>query len=172
MNYPKETSDGERAVDEFIEASRSEFTCLEKADSISDMTRGIDLWFDIELEGKRYSGLGIDVKAMKSIRRGHPKQDKFHWLELQDVHGGNGSLYSYANFIAFETSESFIIVNRPRIVRELEKKLIEDFVPEASMALYRYYGRPGRKDVITLVETSWLREIMWKEVSKNDPTTS
>lgn len=167
MDFQPQITDGERAVEEFIEASRSEFASIEKADTVDDMTRGIDLWFDVEHEGKRYSGLSIDVKAMKSISRGRPKQDEFHWLELQDVHGGNGSLYSYANFIAFETEQSFIVVNRPRIVRELENKLIDDFVPEASMALYRYYGRPGRKDVITLVETSWLREIMWKEIAKS-----
>jgi len=68
--------------------------------------------FKIKKKGKEYK---IDVKSMKKIgRKDEEVQDRWHWIELHGVRKNDkGWLYGgKADFIAFETKESFLIVRR------------------------------------------------------------
>lgn len=104
----------------------------------------------------------VDVKAMKKLNRSDQEpQDEWTWIELQSVREGNtGWLYGQADVIAFEVRDGFLLVPRLALV-ELVERLV-DFntrVAQREEARYRVYQRPGRHDLITLIETRHLRAI-------------
>lgn len=97
-------------------------------------------------------GVKVDVKGLKKILRTeeHPNED-YHWIEIKGITGKLGWLYGQADYIAFETYDYFIIVNRERLRQWVESKVVKEFTeyPE----LYRLYRREGRNDVLTIIKT-------------------
>ncbi|MBI4494192.1 MAG: hypothetical protein HY690_15495 [Chloroflexi bacterium] len=109
----------------------------------------------------------VDVKAMKKICATDANaQDTWHWVELHGKRTDDpGWLYGgKADLIAFETRNSFVLVQRQRLVELVEQ--LTDFGAAAAScdgAQYKVYTRPGQVDQLTLVETEKLRCICWGE---------
>lgn len=107
----------------------------------------------------------VDVKAMKRInRRDSGAQDAEVWLEIRNVGGNNGWVYS-PGFVAFEVAEGFIVVAKYDLSLLIHEKVWPEYVQKASDALYRLYTRSGRKDVLTRVRKSDIEEIgeVWED---------
>ncbi|MRJ02489.1 MAG: hypothetical protein GXO19_05940 [Epsilonproteobacteria bacterium] len=112
----------------------------------------------------------IDVKAMKKIERSDPEpQDRWHWIELHGVRPWDrGWLYGgRADYIAFETVRTFLLVPRRALQRLVEEVVERDIlVSSPTEAFYRVYKRPNRPDRITLIETELLRSIAIADILK------
>lgn len=105
----------------------------------------------------------VDVKAMKSLQRGALPQEEWHWIELHGVRrDDHGWLYDgKADWIAFEQKDCFLIVNRLDLIDTVER-LVPPKSPHvryAAQARYKLYGRQGRCDIITMIESKHLREL-------------
>lgn len=109
----------------------------------------------------------VDVKTMKKLNRNDEDYNEdIHWIELRNVHGNKGWVHGKAQVIAFETKETWILVERPKLIELLDKKIVdkENFV--TSPQLYRIYRRSNRKDAVVLVNTQDLKEISFLNISK------
>lgn len=95
----------------------------------------------------------IDVKGARKKSRSDTKIDyDITWLEFKNVRGNSGSLWGKADYIAFEQKEYFLICKRTDLINWLKGKIInKTFVNYSKDAMYRYYQRIGRQDVITMV---------------------
>jgi hypothetical protein len=132
----------------------------------------IDEHWDVMIE-KGAERHWVDVKAMKRInRRDAQPQDVWVWIELQGVREGEaGWLFGgKADWIAFERTQSFVIVPRVALATLIPK--IVDFQSKVSVpkaAKYKVYRRAGRPDRITLIESAQLDKIKvaeWEKLPK------
>ena len=100
----------------------------------------------------------VDVKARKRKKRSDSYvQDEWIWVEFKNVRGKDGWLYGLADFIAFETEESFILSFRKELVDWCESKIdLKDKVYSAEEAEYMPYTRKGKQDLISMIQ---LRDI-------------
>ena len=156
---------GLRAQDKFEKILKREGFSVKHATSEEDMNEHWDL--KALKEGKEFR---IEVKAMKKIsRQDKEPQDKWHWIELHGVRKNDeGWLYGgKADFIAFETKSSFLLVKRKDLVDLVDKTVNKnEFVDSPYKAKYKVYQRKNRPDKLTLIETSKLRGIAVKEYEK------
>jgi hypothetical protein len=77
--------------------------------SLQEQYSHIDYW--LSKDGS--TEISVDVKARKKVKRGDTStNDSLIWVEFKSVNGGDGWLYGKADFIAFETADSFLIVRR------------------------------------------------------------
>jgi hypothetical protein len=123
----------------------------------------------------------VDVKGRSRLRRSDPDpQDTWHWVELRGVVDDGWLFDGQADFIAFQTPDSFLLVPR----RDLEAHVRHHVDPEAlvsrqGQAEYRVYHRrddsgarratgPDR-GVLTLVPVERLRELRWDEAPPGKP---
>lgn len=111
----------------------------------------------------------VDVKAMKNVnRRDYNPQQDLVWLEFKNVRGNTGWLCSNVDYIAFERSHDFVIVNRQALL-DLAKNLCDlvDITRQGGMkALYRGYQRQGRKDIISMIKMSDILTLPHKSIPK------
>jgi len=108
---------------------------------------------------------GIDVQSMvlgsfdvKARKRGNRweklPQDKYIWVEFQNVGGGKGWLYSRADYLAFEQEDEFIVVGRKEFKEMCEVLCdLSGNVDSANKAIYKAYQRKDRKDIISKIKT-------------------
>jgi hypothetical protein len=111
----------------------------------------------------------VDVKGAKKINRSDSKLDyNIAWLEFQNVRGEKGSLKGKADFIAFEQKNHFLIVKRIHLLDWAESKVIKLFTTQSKKEKYRYYQRPDRKDIITLVNIADIKKDLkhWEILDK------
>lgn len=103
----------------------------------------------------------FDVKARKRINRSdNSEQDQFVWIEFKNVAGNEGWLYGQADFIAFEQLDHFIVVKREHLVGLAENKCnLKEIVQTSNKALYRGYTRKGRKDLISIIKMSDIKQL-------------
>ena len=109
----------------------------------------------------------VDVKTMKKLNRNDEDYNEdIHWIELRNVHGNKGWVHGKAQVIAFETKETWILVERPKLIELLDSKIIdkENFV--TSPQLYRIYRRSNRKDAVVLINTQDLKDVSFLNISK------
>lgn len=107
----------------------------------------------------------VDVK---SLRRRTRWDDQFEldwtWVELHGVRekdpgwlfGGSAQLY------AFEQPTFFVIISR-EVLQMLTTKLVNTskIARNASEAKYAIYNRPGRSDIISMIETQHIIDNSW-----------
>lgn len=126
--------------------------------------------WDIELSCVKYPDrkfcgfelpLKIDIKKVKGFSRHSGEDDSVHWLEFKNVYGGTGWLRGNADIIAFETFNTWIIVNRKLLEEWADENTIQQYVEYPYQALGKWYNRYawGKKDLTTLVKTDTLREL-------------
>ena len=111
----------------------------------------------ITQESKTWS---VDIKARKKTSRSDSDaQDEWIWIEFQNVRGNLGWLYGEADNIAFETQDSFVIVDRKSLIDYVENAVdMAKPVRKSYLAKYKTYQRAGRNDLLTMVELSKIIE--------------
>jgi len=148
MKYQNEIETGKKAEDDFMAvAFKRGFNPIE-----SSQNENIHNHIDVHLrkDGKSFS---FDVKAMKKLsREDSASQDKYVFVEFKNVKGNKGWLYGSADFIVFETVNSFYVVHRKSLATYCEINVEREFAYSAKHCLYKLYRRNGRKDLISMIE--------------------
>ena len=143
---------GKRAESLFERVAKKAHFKVHKANRDQNMNQHIDFFISCY-----HFNFSVDVKARKKISRGDSEvNDAWTWIEFKNVIGKDGWIKGKADFIAFEFENSFLIVKRAEL-RELCKKLIKDTktrVTKAKDAKYLLYTRHGRKDLVTQIKLS------------------
>lgn len=103
--------------------------------------------------------LTFDVKSLKRTERSdeHVNENQ-HYVELKNVKGKPGWLYGKSDYIAFEKLDSWVIVDRLKLINFIHLYTQNPkycFKP----ILYGIYTRNKRQDEVMLVETKKLEEI-------------
>ncbi len=104
--------------------------------------------------------VSMDIKYLSP---GKKISTKWQWLELRDDRGRPGWIYKEGDFIVFERKADFMVVNRKNLVEwiNVTSKIRYDLprVKNSWQAKYRLFQRPGKKDVITQVQSNDLLKI-------------
>jgi len=138
-------------IKKFLKGGKSvetEFAKLFRSTEHSSPEEDINEHWDIMIKHK------VDVKGLKKINRNDADvNENIHWVEVKNVSGRVGWLYSEeVDFFSFETIDYWIIIDKlvlQKFVAEKCKEKEFSKIPE----LYKLYNRKGRNDVITLVKT-------------------
>ena len=130
--------------------------CLSKNFKIIHATKNQDIYehWDWKIINPNTNKISlVDVKGARKKSRSDNELDyKITWLELRNVHVKKGSLLGKADYIAFEQKNYFLICKRTDLISWLKLKVTNKTLVEYSReAMYRYYQRYGRKDIITMV---------------------
>jgi hypothetical protein len=149
-------SEGKVKENEFVELVRKP----EHNIVIPTTEQDINEHWDVSIDGVKF-----DIKALKKVSRSDDEVNpEIHWVEIENVHGKPGWLYGMADYIAFETNISWLIVKRQTLSELINNKLELAITTEPKQ--YKMYRRWGRYDVITIVPTEDLRKIKTKEIMK------
>jgi hypothetical protein len=115
---------------------------------------------------KNYDDVYIDVKGAKK----HNREDTsvnydIHYVEFMNVKGKLGWLYGKAHYFAFETKNTWLIVDRIKLIEWLDTLPVKS---SAEKKLYHLYDRSnyGRNDLMMLVETSKLEDLATTIIKK------
>jgi len=111
-----------------------------------------DIFEHWDLEGELNGTLlKFDVKGMKKTNRlDADYQDDFAWVEGTNVRGNPGWIKGKADFIVFERTSYWLLVNREELLNFVTNKIKENNNKKGK-GIYMVYQREGRKDKITMV---------------------
>ncbi len=95
----------------------------------------------------------VDVKSRKRINRTDDNfSDEWLWIEFKNVRGKEGWIHGIADFIAFETIDSFILSYRKELCDWcIDYVDVEERVASADEAEYKVYSRKGKQDLIARI---------------------
>jgi hypothetical protein len=145
--YKETFENGKRAEKRFTEFCEKREIKYIKTDKATDIRYKTDFFIF-----KNNNKITVDVKAIKKDSRYSKSNSKIQWLEFQNIYGSKGTLYSDVDLIAFESENSFIIVNKKSLLKyaeELKKKA--KIVYNINDALYNLYQRKNTKDLVMKV---------------------
>ncbi|MEW6031207.1 MAG: hypothetical protein ACOYZ8_04935 [Chloroflexota bacterium] len=147
---------GRRAEELFATAAQREGWDVVHAPKEADIH---DHW-DFEIVKDGYNRK-VEVKAMKREKRtDETMSGEWVWIEFRNVRGEAGWLFGKANWIAFETEDSFVIVDRHDLYQLVRRVVDRDTkVGSARDAKYKTYTRTGRPDQIAQVRLGDLEKI-------------
>ena len=154
--YKQSIKEGKSAEDEFSRLAKLRGFLVKPATGMEQFDH-VDFHLTSEEEDGLMTAM-VDVKARKRKKRSDSYvQDEWIWVEFKNVRGKDGWLYGLADFIAFETEESFILSFRKELVDWCESKIdLKDKVYSAEEAKYMPYTRKGKQDLISMIQ---LRDI-------------
>ena len=154
--YKQSIKEGKSAEDEFSRLAKLRGFLVKPATGMEQFDH-VDFHLTSEEEDGLMTAM-VDVKARKRKKRSDSYvQDEWIWGEFKNVRGKDGWLYGLADFIAFETEESFILSFRKELVDWCESKIdLKDKVYSAEEAEYMPYTRKGKQDLISMIQ---LRDI-------------
>lgn len=108
----------------------------------------------------------VDIKSMKRISRDDKSfQDEWFWIEFKSVIG-QGWIYGKADFLVFERETEFWFISRKKLLKRALELVKKEYVSSSSKAHYKLYTRSGRKDLISLMEYSKIKDLVvrkWKK---------
>jgi len=112
--------------------------------------------------------LKFDVKGMKKVNRwDNKKQDDIAWVEGTNVRGKPGWVKGKADYIVFERTDHWLLVQRQELLEHVESKLKEKNF-EKGKGVYQIYQREGRQDKITMVPFNDMEKLnKIKRINKN-----
>lgn len=108
---------------------------------------------------KREKSYRVEVKAIKSRRRGLPPDPRVIFVELKDIHGNAGWLYGKADLIAFQQIDKFLIVPRDLLVTRVEELKSSFRMSLHSGVHHTIYSRPQRQDLLAVLDTEDIADI-------------
>jgi hypothetical protein len=161
---------GQLAADEFVAFIEKEYGGnFIVASRSSDMFDHIDYKYTTKV-GKV---LTLDFKSLKYVAKpvdDDSAEDAFNIVELTAVDGSKGWVFGKADYICFETSDSWLWVPRLKLAEFINAN-VKNEEPmiglKCSTDLYmRKYQRVGRKDVITVVKKQELINLSTKIIKK------
>lgn len=161
----KSVQNGKRAEDEFEKILISRNIPYKHANAYQDMREHWD--YQVTKNNHDYT---FNVKGQRGLNREGANIDySVIWVEFKNVGGNEGWLYGKADYFSFEYFNKFINVKRVDVLELSEKKV--DFnnpATDKTDALYRPYGRKGRKDLISLIKIEdifSLNHTIWEFIS-------
>lgn len=101
----------------------------------------------------------VDVKAVKSRRRGERPDPTVVFVEMQGVSGRPGWVFGNSDLIAFEQPNGFFMVPRPALLlrtQQLMQRCRPCCVSGVAMTVYR---RKGRMDELVVLSISDISDI-------------
>ena len=110
---------------------------------------------------KKSTSVTIDLKTYKRSKRAK-NNDAWQWLELRSAEGRPGWVYGEADFVVFETRNSFILVSRSNLAKwaVVSSNInFSSFVSNPWDAKYKLYTRPKKKEELVQVRTKDLLDI-------------
>ena len=156
-------ANGHRAEQVFAELLRKEGFIVRMA-TFPEQMASIDV-----IAEKNNQKVTFDVKSRKRVSRNDISvQDEFVWLEIKNTAGNLGSLFGTADRMSFEMEDSFVIVDRNKLIDFVKKKCnLRKIARTASEALYSNYSRAGRKDSLTLIKKEDVIKLAKRILQKN-----
>lgn len=152
---------GAKAEDRFVEIVKKKKIDFRKAEK-EEQKRFIDIILKINNKV-----VGIDVKAIKNIKRGIEDSEFPIWVEFKNVWGGRGWVFGSADFIAFERPNNFIIIKRKSLLNWCVENIdFENKVTNPKNAYKKVYTRRGREDLITYVKYSDISHLIYRKWNK------
>ena len=101
-----------------------------------------------ELQGKLSK---FDVKALRKVSRSDADyNDNITWIEGTNVNGNRGWIKGDADYIVFERSTEWLVIDRKELLDWVSYKL-ESNGYKKGKGLYQVYQRAGRKDKLTMI---------------------
>lgn len=163
MTHHDSLSMGRRAEDLFVATAQKRGWTVTPAPKEADIHEHWD--FEIVKDGYVRK---VEVKAMKREKRGDEMLNpEWVWIEFRNVRGEVGWLFGKANWIAFETADSFLIIDRHDLYQHVRRAVDrETKVESAREAKYKTYTRAGRPDQIAQIRLDDLKKIKKEEWSK------
>lgn len=152
---------GRKSEDVFVRTAKFFGWSVQVASEENNINDHFD--YEISKENEFYK---VEVNSVKRVSQSDKElQENLIWIELHGVRPNDrGWLFGKADLIAFELFKSFRIVKRVELVSMVNK--IVDFKAKAIKpheALYKVYSRPGRIDLLTLIQADRLENITWAE---------
>jgi hypothetical protein len=140
-----------------------EFSELFKDVVFSSKEEDINEHWDLKISFK------YDIKSVKKINRddSYPNEN-YHFVEIKNVNGKLGWLYSEADFFVFETFNYYIIVKKEKLQEFVKNNVKKTKVNSPDKALYCLYQRSNRKDIITMVNSLDLMYIADTTIKKKE----
>jgi hypothetical protein len=140
----------QKYIKKFLKSGKAveqEFSNLFQNTEPSSVEEDINEHWDVLVKYK------VDVKGLKKVRRNDSEvNENIHWVELLNVNGKHGWLYSNeTDFYAFELKKYWIIVEKKKLQEFIASKVDKTYVTNPE--LYKLYRRVGRMDTITLVDS-------------------
>jgi len=115
------------------------------------------------------------LKSTKKISRSDTNtQDEWTWIELHSVQQDDTGwlLNGKADLICFERDNCFEFYNRVDLIKRVNQLVdFNTFANSSSNARYILYSRPGRPDIITLIEFDKIKDLCigrWHKRRNND----
>jgi hypothetical protein len=100
----------------------------------------------------RYT-IKVELKGMKAIHRGEPKQFARQWVEWQNVVGNIGWVRGQAVWVVFEEPDGYLCVRRTALEELVSKVDWCVFTTDKDYSLdLKAFSRSGRADRICLVQ--------------------
>lgn len=161
--YTESFVEGAVTQQNFVKAAKIAGHRVLEASTIVDRKDHVDFW--VMLDNRMY---GVDIKGMKRLQRGGEVQDRYTCVELHGAgEAASGWLYGRAQLVGFETTDSFLLVWRKRLIEFVELMVSPDLVDSSEKAIYKVYSRRG-SERISWVETDELRNpwLVFKEIQK------
>ena len=150
---------------QFIEIAKSKGYLIHKP-NFGQKKNNIDLILEGHSGGKKQK-VTVDIKKKNS-----KNSNKWVWIEYDTSKGKKGWIYGSAQFIVFETNQSFIFVNRHTLLLWLQSsQMVRWDLPYVSnpwSAKYRLFRRNGTLESITQIQVDDLLNLknvqVWKKV--------
>ena len=154
---------GRRAEELFVVTAHSRGWSVTPASKEADIHEHWD--FEIVKDGYKRK---VEVKAMKRESRGDESlNQEWVWIEFRNVRGEVGWLFGKANWIVFETADSFLIIDRHDYYQHVRRAVDREAkVESAREAKYKTYTRKGRPDQIAQIRLEDLRKVKLEEWGK------
>lgn len=141
----------------FVICSKYPYIKLRNATKYEEIVYHYDYVLQIKLEDK-FNYYRIEVKSMKSKKRGKKQDPNIIFLEYKNIVGGIGWLYGNADYIAFEQNEFFILFPRKDLLNFAETKLNKIRKVKDSGIINTLYSRKNRKDLIGCFSLAEIKE--------------
>ena len=118
--------------------------------SFNERKNNIDLKLEGQVDGKATT-ITVDIK-----KQGKKKSNPWVFIEFKNSKGGKGWLYGSAQFIVFETAQSFIFVPRKKLINYLDSSSIVrwdlPYVDKSWNCKYRLFRRADTLETITQIK--------------------
>ena len=100
----------------------------------------------------------IEVKSIKSRKRGELADPNITFVKYKNVNGGPGWLYGESDYIAFEQIDHFLVVLRKDLVKYSEEKKEKIRTIKKSGIVNTLYSRNNRSDLIGCFSTDDIKK--------------
>jgi hypothetical protein len=109
----------------------------------------------------------VDVKKIKKTnRQDNNENENIHWVEVQNVYWQPWWAKGKADYIAFETEDYFVVVDREKLL-DMTRLKVQANGNKKGNGLYEIYTRERVQDQVIKVKTIDLCAISTSIIPKN-----